>query len=384
LPASLLAETGRCVACGLCLPHCPTYRKTQSEADSPRGRILLTQAVAQGVLPMNGKYIEHIDLCLACRACESACPNHVPYGEIVDEARALIRQKRRPSALQRFAAYLVANPVWWRIGGMSLRLASLVRLNRLIPAIPAASRQYRWKALYQAANQVGEVGLFLGCATSAVDAETLAATIFVLNRLGYTVHVPRAQTCCGGLHLQAGDKAGARILQQRNLAAFGGMPVLAVASGCGARLIETMPDRVRDISTFLDQCDNWDGLELQPLDATIAVQDACSLRNSLRAEKHPYSLLKRIPGAVIRPLPGNAQCCGGAGSYMLTQPEMAQRLRDDKIEACRALAPNFLVTSNIGCALHLARGLTEAGMRTVLTHPVALLAGQMGFNGKLP
>lgn len=377
---SLLAETGRCVACGLCLPHCPTYRKTQSEADSPRGRILLTQAVRQGVLPMNEKYIAHIDLCLTCRSCESACPNQVPYGRVVDEARAMISQKRPLSLRQRLAGHVVSHPVWWRIGGMSLRLANRLGLHKLIPAIPAVSRQYRWKTRYDAADVIGDVSLFLGCATSTLDAETLAAAIFVLNRLGYTVHIPPAQTCCGGLHRQAGDKAGAEALEQRNLATFGDMPVLAVASGCGARLIETMPERVQDISAFLAGAAGWDGVDIQPLAATIAVHDACTLRNGLKAEKHPYTLLKRIPGATVKPLPGNAQCCGGAGSYMLTQPEMANRLRDDKISACQVVKPAYLATSNIGCALHLANGLGDA-VRVV--HPVWIVARQMGFEGSL-
>lgn len=376
---SLLEKTSPCVACGLCLPYCPTYLKTQSEADSPRGRIMLAQAVAQGVLPMNDKFMAHIDLCLACRSCESACPNHVPYGEIVDEARAMMMEKRPLSLPQRLAMLLVENPVWWKIGGLALRLTNLLGLNKLFPLIPAVSRQYRFKARYDAAKQIGEVSLFLGCATSALDAETLAAAIFVLNRLGYTVHTPSAQTCCGGLHRQAGDKIGAEALEQRNLAAFGKMPVLAVASGCGARLIETMPDRVQDISEFLVKCD-WNAIDLQPLDATIAVHDACSLRNGLHAEKHPYALLKHIPRADVRPLPGNGQCCGGAGSYMLTQPDMANRLRDDKISACQTINPQYLATSNIGCALHLAKGL---GKSVKVVHPVWIVAQQIGFKGKL-
>lgn len=380
MPASLLAETGRCVACGLCLPYCPTYRITQSEADSPRGRILLTQAVAQGALTMNKQFVSHIDLCLTCRSCESACPNHVPYGRIVDEARAMIRDKSEPSLFQRVSTHLVANPFWWRIGGASLRLANLIGLNKLIPAIPTVSRQYRWKTCYQADNAIGEVSLFLGCATSALDAETLAATVFVLRRLGFTVHIPPSQTCCGGLHRQAGNKAGAETLEKRNMAAFGDMPILSVASGCGARLIETMPERVQDICTFLAKESHWDKVDIKPLTAKIAVHEACTLRNVLKAEKAPYLVLQRIPGAEIVSLPGNSQCCGGAGSYMLTEPEMADRLRDDKITACNQVAPDYLATSNIGCALHLAKGL---GRSVKVVHPIMLLARQMGFDGKL-
>jgi glycolate oxidase iron-sulfur subunit len=336
----------------------------------------------QGTLPINARYIEHIDLCLSCRSCENACPNHVPYGDIVDEARVLIREKCTLKLPRRLAAYLVANPVWWRIGSMSLRLANLLGLNKLIPAIPTMSRRYRWKARYVAATPVGEVSLFLGCATSVMDSETLASTIFVLNRLGYTVHVPSSQTCCGGLHRQTGDKAGAEALEKRNRAAFGDMPLVAVASGCGARLIESMPERVQDISAFLANAQGWDQLEIKPLTARIAVHEACSLRNVLKADKAPYALLKRIPDAEIVALPGNDQCCGGAGSYMLTQPEMAGSLLNDKISACREIAPEFLVTSNIGCALHLVNGLTKAGIKVKLKHPVALLAKQMGFDGE--
>ncbi len=334
----------------------------------------------QGTLPMNDKYIAHIDLCLTCRSCESVCPNQVPYGEIVDEARARIGQQRPLSLAQRIAGHLAAHRFWWRVGGMSLRLANLLGLHKFIPAIPAVSRQYRFKARYHAANAIGDVSLFLGCATSALDAETLAATIFVLNRLGYRVHIPATQTCCGGLHRQAGDKAGADVLEQRNLQAFGDMPVVTVASGCGARLIETMPERVQDISAFLAKAD-WTRATLQPLNATIAVHDACSLRNGLKAEKHPYTLLKRIPGAEVKPLPGNAQCCGGAGSYMLTQPEMANRLRQDKMDAYQTMKSEYLATSNIGCALHLAKGL---GDNVTVVHPVWIVARQLGFEGKLP
>jgi len=379
LSSPLLAETGRCVACGLCLPHCPTYRKTQSEADSPRGRIMLTQAVLQGALPANARYAEHIDLCLTCRACEHACPNHVPYGAIVDEARALIRKNRTPPLMQRLAAHLMANPSWWRPGNLVVRLANLLRLRKFLPALPAVSASYLWRPRYDTPDAVGDVSLFLGCASSMLDTETLASAVFVLNRLGYTVHIPTGQTCCGGLHRQAGDKAVAEALEQRNCDAFGNMPVLTVASGCGARLIEAMPERVQDISTFLAQCD-WQGVEVKPLDATIAVHDSCSLRNGLKAEKHPYALLQRIPGARIKVLPGNDQCCGGAGSYMLTQPEMANRLLQDKMESYQTTQSEYLATSNFGCALHLSRGL---GNDTRIAHPVWIVARQMGFEGKL-
>ena len=384
--ASLIAETGRCVACGLCLPHCPTYRKTQSEADSPRGRILLTQAVAQGALPINQRYIEHIDLCLNCRACELTCPNHVHFGTIVDQARAMIREKHTPSLPYRLAAHVVSSSALLRAGAAALRLANTLGLQKIFKALPTASRPYRWKASYPSTAAQGEVTLFLGCVSNALDAETLAASVFVLNRLGYTVHIPSAQTCCGGLHHQAGDSTGAAALDERNLGAFSpfdGLPVLSVASGCGTRLLEFMPQRVQDISAFLAEAQGWETVEIKPLQARIALHEPCTLRNVFKTAAAPYALLQRIPDAEILALPGNSQCCGGAGSYMLTQPEMADSLRDDKIAACIKLAPEYLATSNIGCALHLANGLNEAGLTVKLVHPVVLLAKQMGFDGTL-
>ncbi len=384
--ASLITETGRCVACGLCLPHCPTYRKTQSETDSPRGRILLTQAVAQGALPLNDRYIQHMDLCLTCRACESACPNQVHYGTIADEARALIREKRGSTWPLRLAQRIITNPPLLRLGGKMLHLFERLGLRRIVKALPPTTRQYHWKPRYTAPNQRGELCLFIGCINDALDAETLASTVFVLNRLGYTVHIPAAQVCCGGLHRQSGDSSGAQALETRNqqaFAAFNEMPVLAVASGCGARLIESMPKRMQDINVFLTETDGWDAAEIAPLAAKIAVQEPCTLRNVLKAKGVQQSLLQRIPQAEIVSLPGNAQCCGGAGSYILTQPGMAQQLRDDKIAACATVAPDYLATANIGCALHLARGLSESDMPVQVVHPVTLLARQMGFRGEL-
>jgi glycolate oxidase iron-sulfur subunit len=385
--ASLITETGRCVACGLCLPHCPTYRKTQSETDSPRGRILLTQAVAQGALPLNDRYVEHMDLCLTCRACESACPNQVHYGSIADQARALIRENRGDSWTTRLAQYVITNRFLLRFGGKMLHLLERLGLRRIVKALPPTTRQYRWQTRYDAAVPRGEVCLFIGCVNDALDAETLASTVFVLNRLGYTVHVPTQQVCCGGLHRQSGDSAGAQALEARNqhaFAAFEGLPVLAVASGCGARLIEFMPGRVQDINVFLADAEGWDTTEIAPLTARIAVQEPCTLRNVLKAKGVQQSLLQRIPQAEIVSLPGNAQCCGGAGSYMLTQPEMAKRLRDDKMEACASVAPDYLATANIGCAMHLARGISEVDTPVQVVHPVTLLARQMGFRGELP
>jgi glycolate oxidase iron-sulfur subunit len=231
------------------------------------------------------------------------------------------------------------------------------------------------------------VGLFLGCVARALDNETLSASIFVLNRLGYTVHVPAGQACCGALHANQGEPEQAHAFAQRNLAAFQGMnldAVISTATGCGAALKEYPPEfagRVQDVSEFLAGA-SWEGVEIAPLAGVVAVHEPCSMRNVLHCEGAPYALLRTIPDLALLPLAGNDQCCGAAGSYFLTQPVMAGRLLDDKIRAVKASGANYLVSSNIGCALHLAMGIREAGMAIEVLHPITLLARQMGFDNE--
>lgn len=387
----LISEADRCVACGLCLPHCPTYRKTGSEADSPRGRIQLMRAVAQDILPNNDRFKEHIDLCLNCRSCETACPNNVNYGALVDTTRALFIPKKsvwftlaKPFIRHRFLTYSLSWGIWL---AQKLKLNSL--LQQVIPAaklLPNIEKPISWKPLYLASSDAsaphkkGAVSLFLGCTTSALDSQTLSASIYVFNKLGFDVHIPAQQTCCGGIARQMGDTEEAVKLADLNADSFDeSMPILTTASGCGTGLNDYLPQhKVQDISAFLMACD-WTNVQIKPLAERIYVQDPCSLRNGQKTHQTVYQLLKKIPKADIQALPGNSQCCGGAGAYILTQNDMANSLLDDKIAIIKANNVAVLATSNIGCSLQIASGLREQHLNVSVLHPIQIIARQMGL-----
>lgn len=438
----LLAEANRCVSCGLCLPYCPTYRLTMSEADSPRGRIALMSGVASGNLPMNRRFIQHMDRCLTCRACEAVCPNNVAYGQLIDAARVMIvtsssdlpngfaRTKKswlrkwlerefitkpfRFDQLRIFFRFFQKNGFLQRLQKSSLLGKSkLAKLAAQVP--PAIKNPYisdnkeetvnGWREVYPAVGkQRGDVGLFLGCVSRLADVETLNSAIFVLNRLGYTVFVPSTQTCCGALHQHGGDVAKAMMLARQNRKAFGELnlsKIITTASGCGLQLAEcdaykvgacnhlfekvekdSNPDfssRIVDVSKFLLSVNGWEDVEIRPLASKIAVQDPCSLRNGLRDQAHVYTLLTHIPKIEVTPLAGNDQCCGAAGTYFIDQPDFAMKLQAEKISAVNDNDIRYLVTSNIGCSLHIASGLRAIGSSVEVLHPVTLLARQMGI-----
>lgn len=389
----IISEADRCVACGLCLPHCPTYHKTGSEADSPRGRIQLISAVAREILPANARFKQHIDLCLSCRNCESACPNGVSYGALIDTARTKVAKK--PNLADKATNHLIQSPIQMRLAAQMLQFIQKTDLlnvvGKLIPVLkkpiallPTIPKSQVWHEIYPSSqSKKGEVSLFLGCVSNAFDTDTLRASVFVLNRLGFEVHIPKAQTCCGSLARQQGNSEAATKLIDQNKNAFNSKLItLTVASGCGAGLQDYSGLNIQDISAFLATCD-WSHIALQPLTNEILVHDPCTLRNVQKSHASVYDVLKKIPHASISSLNGNSQCCGGAGAYMLTQPDIANALLNDKINAIQKTNARLLATSNIGCAMHIAAGLRAKSISVEVLHPVTIIAKQMGYTGNL-
>ncbi len=414
----IAGESNQCVSCGLCLPHCPTYRLLRSEADSPRGRIALMNGVVNERIPLNARFIQHMDRCLTCRACEAVCPNNVSYGKLIDETRALIADQsgtlaiaRKSSARTMLERLLLARPVrlerlrrlfhfvqkrdWLRLLQKSDRLKKN-RSFRFAAQLPIVKFPYSvrmggmrvstdfWQEIYPAeGRERGKVGLFLGCVARITDVVTLNSCIFVLNRLGYTVHIPSNQACCGAIHQHSGALKQAAALVRQNKSAFDGLDtIISTASGCGAQLLEsgvTDKGQVMDISRFLIAAEGWENMEIAPFPQKVLVHDPCTLRNVLRGQAYPYKLIARIPGAEAVPLAGNDQCCGAAGTYFIDQPEIADSLLDSKLSAVQESGVQYLVTSNIGCAMHLANGLFGKGVKIEVLHPVSLLARQMGL-----
>ncbi len=271
------------------------------------------------------------------------------------------------------------------------RLLKLIGLETAEQNLPPLPRAEPLAPFYPAnGRRRGAVALFTGCIARLTDQATLQATVRVLTLLGYDVHVPAVQGCCGALHQHGGELDMARDLMRVNLRAFGGLPVDAIvvtASGCAAMLREysqwldgeapTFTAKVTDISAFLVRSDALDGMGFRPLRRRIAVHDPCTLANVLRQIDPVYALLRRIPEAEVFPLPENNLCCGAAGLYHLVQPEMAGRLRADKLAPLARLMPDILVTSNVGCAMYLAAGIREAAMHIEVTHPVVLIERQL-------
>jgi len=383
-------DLAACVACGLCLPHCPTYRVTGEESASPRGRITAMRSVAEGLSEPDETFARFMDLCLACRACEDVCPSHVPFGRMVERARVQVEPLRsRPSRFLRWLGLDVALPrkkLLWLAAAIQpvARLALPKRVRTLTPERSELFRRLP-RATEPAGESRGTVALLSGCVQDRWFRDVSRATIRVLAGNGWRVEVPRAQACCGALAAHNGRLDTARRLAQRNLRAFAGVDVVVTnAAGCGAHLqqlgdlIATDESRafsrkVRDVMELLHD----EGLARPPGGrpgfGRIAYHDACHALRVQHLRDQPRALLRTIEDVEVLDVPGGDVCCGAAGLYNVLEPEMSSELRRRKAEAIASTGADVVASANTGCTMQIMAGLGELGSPMRVLHPIQIL-----------
>jgi len=395
----------------MCLEACPTYQLTGLETESPRGRIHLMDALAKGRIQATERVELHLDRCLACGACEAVCPSGVPYLSLIEAARAGLEQHAlargetrrlrdlllrgifaRPALLDVLARVLSLyeltglRALLRRTGALRLLPARLRRLEAMYPPLGRA----RYHAPAAPAAPVARVALLLGCVMRVAYGDVHTAAARVLTRLGVEVVDVPGQACCGALHAHAGDREGARELARRTVAAFESAAVDAIvvdAAGCGAHmkhygaLLADDPEwrdraahvaaKVKDVTEHLASLDL--PASLGRLALRVTYQDPCHLAHAQRIRHEPQSLLRRVEGLELVEMAGADICCGSAGSYNLTQPELADRLQAAKVRAVLDVRPDAVVTANPGCMLQISSGLRAGGSDLPVLHVVEVL-----------
>ncbi|GEB30800.1 (Fe-S)-binding protein [Brevibacillus parabrevis] len=413
-------ELSNCMRCGFCQPACPTFRETGYEAASPRGRIALMKAVADGVMEPDKDFVDQMNLCLGCRACEPVCPAGVSYGQLIEQTREAIEdvqqhpwwvkavrrlafvhlfpEQKRLQQLGRLLRFYQRSGLQKAVRKLGLLFwlpRHLREMEAIMPEASARSLADEWQAAVIPA--IGErkyrVGMFSGCIMDVLFQETNRNTVRLLAEAGCEVVIVPGQVCCGALHAHSGERGIARKLARINVAVFHEANVdmiISNAGGCGAMLKEydhLLADdaemreqadwfaaRVKDISEVLGE--QMDAQKWQSLPQRITYQSSCHLRNGMKVSNEPVQLVKNIPGATYVPLFEGERCCGSAGIYNLLQPEMASGLLDEKMGHVAKTQADILVTSNPGCLLQMKAGIHRAGLdgRMEAVHLVDLLA----------
>lgn len=408
-------DNPNCIKCGLCLPHCPTYRETGLEPDSPRGRIALIQGVAAGVFPISA--ITHqMYFCLDCRACETVCPSGIKMGVLVEAARAEVEKRRHYKILPRLFRYVAMEFLFKRPWSLNLLgafirtyqvvgLQALVRRLRplrlisrnmeemecLLPPVPKRNDGETYGDHYPAkAPARYRVGFFHGCVMKVFFDEANRASIGVLVENGCSVTTPEEQRCCGALHQHAGDPEGALGLARRNIEAFGGPDVdfiVVNAPGCSiimkeyghllrhdpeyAERAEGFSEKVRDISEFLVEIVLSD--RMGAVNLRVAYDDPCHLLHGQGISEQPREVMRAIPGVALLDFKENSWCCGSAGVYNITHPELSMKLLDRKMHNIMEVSPDIIVTGNPGCLLQLSYGVRRNNLKVPVVHIMQLL-----------
>lgn len=387
-----------CTQCSICLTACPTFVKSEDIEQSPMGRIRLMRALENG--ESEGLALDKLESCLGCYSCESVCPSKVDYGNLLDESLARLRQKRPSPAITRMMLFLaerrtllktLVRSAWLKqlIGARSLMrglgLYKLLGMQRANALMGRVNYPGRLRNRTKQTQQDKRVALFTGCFSPVMEQEVQQATIDVFNALGIEVTLPKSQGCCGALHRHSGELDKAARLARNNIEAFAteqADAIVTTSSGCGAGLKaynqwldgEELSIPVMDVNHYLANLLKQRKVLFKQMPVRVALHTPCSLRQTEGQEAAVVELLRKIPGLEIVPLSGEPRCCGAGGSQMLSQPEMADALRDDMVAEIKEMGADLVISSNLGCAMHLGEGLAQAGLDIPLKHPVQLLA----------
>ena len=402
-----------CMRCGMCLPACPTYKETFLETASPRGRVALIRKLQEGELDQSERLLEYLALCLDCQACASACPCGVNAGELVAEFTCerksdtglgfmedLILRKLVPHP-DRLESSMTPLRLYQRIGLQKLvrKLGilkmfpkPLERMEGLLPTLPARPLRQEINDITPAVGtERGTAGFFLGCVMSLIFSDASRATIKLLSSLGYKVITPKNQVCCGAPNMLGGDLAGLKEAARTNIEIFGGHDVDFIVTdcgGCGAELkkygchidgesASAFSAKVRDISQVLALHAGELALLLKPLPLKVTYHDPCHIAHCQGIRKEPRDLLKMIPELEYNELDNADACCGSAGTYNITKPEMSDLILQRKLDSVRASGAKILVTGNPGCLLQLKKGLAEQLPDVKIMHLTEILAQSM-------
>ncbi len=407
-------DLDKCVHCGLCLNACPTYRELGVEMDSPRGRIYQMNQVANGAA-ITPAYVRHLDLCLACRGCETACPSGVPYGRLIEAARTEIRARTRPSWKERLAKKIIFEKLLpsrsalqfagaamfaYQASGLQkiVRATAILKLFGRLANIEALSPNAEIPFFYSKIGrtfpalgaQRYRVAFLSGCIANVAFARLNEATVRVLQRNGCEVVIPAAQKCCGALHVHSGLETQAQALARANIDAVlaGGFDaIITNAAGCGSTLKEydyllredpeyreratKFKSLMRDITEFLGSIEL--NRDLGEIKAVATYQDSCHLAHGQQIRNAPRALLKAIPGLTFREMRMPDLCCGSAGIYNVAQNDMAMQILEHKMEYVHETKASIIATANPGCMLQLAAGARLYGERERVVHVVELL-----------
>ncbi len=373
----------KCIRCGFCLESCPTFMETGNEAMSPRGRIYLAKSADEGAIPWGKDVAQPLDSCLGCRACETACPSGVEYGEILELARQRQLEAQSDWRTKMMLRILTTPP---------LLKVSLAGPGRRVPRFLSAEAPQADKPALQHSDWPplrsadlppirGEVHLLKGCAMRVLFPGVHEATERLLRRVGFKVK-PANDGCCGALHAHAGFGAEAESLQVRLASAFGDdLPIIVNSAGCGSELKKgPLSDRVFDISEFLSTQGLGEELgKSNGVSASIAYHDACHLAHGQGIRSQPRELLAAIPGVELVDLKESDVCCGSAGIYNLSQPAMARRLLERKWRNIEASGAQIVVSGNPGCHAWIAQASREHGGAIRVMHTAEVL--EASFSG---